>query len=145
MKISIKSEGLPDILKDLQRRGEAESAVKAGLNVIGADAVAAVTQAIESAPHTGKPYRHDGANFTASAPGGPPAKETGDLIDSIKLVPAPAGLGVLVVAEGAKAAALEFGTHHMPARPYLRPTVERVAQGETKKFADILTQADKGK
>ncbi len=59
----------------------------------------------------------------ASAPGQPPATDTGKLVSSI--VADAKGLTAYVEARSTYAVHLEFGTRAMAARPFLHPAVER--------------------
>ena len=67
--------------------------------------------------------RGAGRTHTASAPGNPPAVDTGALRDGIRAQVA--GDGEAQVTDGvAYGVHLEFGTRHMAARPFMTPAVE---------------------
>ena len=60
----------------------------------------------------------------ASAPGETPARDSGDLVNSIRvLTPAPETAQVVIGVE--YAGYLEYGTRHMEPRPFVVPAVER--------------------
>lgn len=78
-----------------------------------------------SQPGRGREYRRGNVTHRASAPGDPPAVDTGRLRQS---------LGVQRIGNGhyrvgtnvEYAPLLEFGTRQMAARPFMRPAAERV-------------------
>lgn len=74
-----------------------------------------------------KPRVQTGSRFhRASAPGEPPASDTGNLVRNIGVIFADQGLtarvGVLSLSRVPYARALEFGTRRMRPRPFIRPT-----------------------
>ncbi|GGC23009.1 hypothetical protein GCM10011371_08370 [Novosphingobium marinum] len=66
----------------------------------------------------------EGRNHAPSKPGEPPNRETGTLQAHIE-VTQPKPLVSRVASEASYAAALEFGTSKMAARPYMRPARDR--------------------
>lgn len=84
---------------------------------------------------TGRTYRHGNVEHQASAPGEPPATDTGTLAGSIHVVPG--DRQAEVVASASYAAYLEFGTSKMAPRPYMRPAVDK-HQGE---LTEVVKQA----
>lgn len=72
-------------------------------------------------PKTGRIYRRRGVEHQASAPGEPPASDTGTLVSRIRTDFARlAELVGVIRASTRYAAALEYGTHRMAARPFAR-------------------------
>lgn len=67
--------------------------------------------------------RGDGKPHQASAPGEAPAIDTGHLVNSIQAARTGQGSAV-VTAYSDYAAALEFGTRKMAARPFFKPAAE---------------------
>lgn len=77
--------------------------------------------AIQQAPRGGKALNR--MKEHRSAPGEPPATETGNLVNSIQQENIQDGIRVFV---GARYGAdLEYGTKKMAARPFWRPAVEK--------------------
>lgn len=71
----------------------------------------------------GRPYRRGARIHTASAPGSPPAIDTGALRASIHTEQA--GAATFLVADGVEYGAhLEFGTRKMAARPFMQPAID---------------------
>lgn len=66
-----------------------------------------------------------GAGHVPSAPGTPPNADTHNLDLSIDVRLAPGRKSVVVAARAHYAAAQEFGTSRIPARPYMRPALQR--------------------
>ena len=83
-----------------------------------------------SGTRTGKEYYVPGIRkrYTASAPGEPPAVATGELRQSVKIeVGEENKRHVAIIGTDEKhGKPLEFGTIHMAARPWLRPSFEKV-------------------
>lgn len=85
----------------------------------------------------GRTYRRpNGKIHVASAPGQPPAIETGRLINSIGVDVSRAALGVtsagvMNTTEDVKKYAydLEYGTQILRPRPFIRPVVEKIKRG----------------
>ncbi len=79
---------------------------------------------IQSGPKTGRLYKRGNVVHQASAPGEPPATDTGNLVNSGYARRQRRCLW-WVGFSAEYAAALECGTPRMLPRPYLRPAVER--------------------
>ncbi len=86
-----------------------------------------VKQSIASGNKTGRTYMKGGVSHTASAPGEPPATDTGFLVQNITSQVKSEGTKVIgqIVASAPYAKALEFGTTNMKPRPYMQPALER--------------------
>jgi HK97 gp10 family phage protein len=79
------------------------------------------TESIRSMAMETKSGRHYRGNpRRSSAPGEPPARQTGFLIATLDIVDEPDRLAARVNAGADYAAALEFGTQKMAPRPFLR-------------------------
>lgn len=78
---------------------------------------------ILNSPKTGRVYRRGGVEHIASAPGEPPASDTGRLVNSIETVYDVLQLSGIVRCTVAYGPFLEYGTQKMEPRPFLRPAV----------------------
>lgn len=84
-----------------------------------------------------------GKNHKPSKPGEPPMNDTGFLAKSIK-VSQKTPLTARVTAEAPYAGPLEFGTSRMAARPYMRPTREKVTPEARRILIKRIKAARKG-
>lgn len=73
---------------------------------------------------TGRIYRRRGVAHQASAPGQPPASDTGRLVNSRRVDVFEEQLRARLTFSTAYAAPLEFGTVKMEPRPFLRNSLE---------------------
>lgn len=94
---------------------------------------------ILSGPKTGRDYRRRSVLHKASAPGEPPASDTGTLVNSIATEYDQAALTGQVVVRAPYGPYLEFGTQKMEPRPFLRPAVANVRAKAVKLIVDELT------
>jgi len=96
-------------------------------------------RSIASGDKTGKIYSRRGVEHQASAPGEPPATDTGELIASGRAGAemGPSGPEGIVEWTAPHAVHLEYGTRKMAARPFANPAVER----NRGRIADLLRQA----
>lgn len=104
-----------------------------------ADAVHDTAREIETRVKTGMAAPHGGAVYgahMASAPGEMPAIDTGALVNSIQ-VEAEGDLTQVVFTNQEYAAHLEYGTVHMGARPFMRPSAEAAAPGFERRLRDL--------
>lgn len=115
-----------------------EREVQQVLDVTGLKLRGDIIKDIQRSPATGKTYRKYSPNRThrASAPGEPPASDTGRLANSI-VFKSDGRLSVSVGSDLAYAAYLEFGTSRMAPRPAWTPAVEN----ERKPFYKRLEEA----
>jgi hypothetical protein len=99
----------------------------------------AAKQRVANGPKTGRIYNRRGVEHQASAPGEPPATDTGALIASIGSDAAIVGdtIDGYVRAKAPYAIHLELGTRKMAARPFLVPSIEE----NRRRIADLLSRA----
>lgn len=99
-----------------------------------------VVKSIQRGPKSGAVYRKYSPRRThqASAPGQPPATDTGRLANSIEFDKR-GDLAATVGSALAYSVHLEYGTSRMAARPFFRPAVERIRPV----FDDLLQDAIK--
>jgi len=90
-------------------------------------------------PHTGRIYQRGNITHQASAPGEPPAVDTGTLTNSGGAERLAQNLWA-VFFSARHAALLEYGTPTIEARPFLRPAVERFRQAYYDGLAALLRQ-----
>jgi len=112
---------IPEIAAELRAR--AAMLVTVTAFEIQADAMESMTG--------GKSGRMYGSH-RASAPGEPPAIDTGLLVNTIGVMQEPgsaSGLKAIVTPNADYAPHLEFGTTKMAPRPFLRPAFERARDG----------------
>lgn len=86
------------------------------------------TSLITDTPKTGRIYRRRGRLHQASAPGEPPATDTGRLVQSGRTSYDQQNLTGMVTWSTSYAAYLEFGTENMEPRPYARPALMNMRQ-----------------
>ena len=107
-----------DRLAGAERRQAQRNGLEAGIRVVETHVKIEL-----QTPGSGEVYTRGSVSHQASAPGQPPAIDTGTLINSVNVddvTPTEAVLGV-----GAEYAEyLEFGTSRMEARPFLRPAMD---------------------
>lgn len=124
----------PDPVTQRVRRG-----IRRGI-VRGTEALRneVISQVLDT-PKTGRIYARRGVEHQASAPGEPPASDTGALVRSIRTDYARIEAGVgSVVASAAHAPALEYGTERMEPRPFMRPAVARARDAVVRMVADEI-------
>lgn len=111
-------------------RREVEQGTVALAADLGAIAVDEIREAM-LASHGGRSYRRRGVSHQASAPGEPPAVDTGKLIGALTWGVGRAKNGRVAVDIGTTIEApyimfLEYGTAHMAARPSIGPAMRRL-------------------
>lgn len=118
--------------------GKVKEAIDRGVKA-GAMLVRSTAQRkILSGPKSGKTYKRRGISHQASAPGEPPASDTGRLVQGIVVQPAPEAFAYDVKSLADYAGFLEYGTSRMSARPYLEPSAHEQADNIAKLIADAL-------
>lgn len=96
---------------------------------------------ITEGPKTGRIYRRRGVEHQASAPGEPPATDTGRLVQSARLELDPDTLSGQVQWSTEYAAHLEYGTAKMAPRPYASVAVENKRDEVTDVVLDQVRSA----
>jgi HK97 gp10 family phage protein len=89
--------------------------------------VRAAKDKVLSPPKSGRIYRRKGRTHQASAPGEPPANDTGNLVQSIYRRKG-VGKERQIVLKAEYAHVLEFGGRHVQPRPFMRPAVTENAE-----------------
>lgn len=95
-------------------------------------------QSVQNAPRGGGAFTRYNPKRSgrASAPGEPPATDTGFLVSNISFKIDTDGLGADIESAAEYSAALEFGTMHMEARPFMQPAAEE----NRDKIKDLVVQ-----
>lgn len=143
----IRIEGAKELLDNLNQYGkkaqqEARKATARTAIDIHAHAVKAVQSRGNGRVYTRGPGRNLSATHQASAPGEPPATDTGRLVSS--LVWRMDGDGALIgstVRTPPYPMFLEFGTRNMEARPFMRPALDAHRQAYLDRLKDIHDKA----
>ena len=117
---------------------EAENEIKVRLfssaNLVEAEAKQSIQRGVKS----GRIYKRRSVVHQASAPGEPPASDTGFLVSNItKTAVEKSGtaLSISVESKAKYSKFLEFGTRKMSARPFLQPALEKNKTKIKGKFA----------
>lgn len=99
----------------------ADDVLERGVRAATLDAEKAAIEILTENPGKGRVYRRGTKFHRASAPGAPPALDTGFLSQSVshEVTKTANGWVGRVIASAAYAAALEFGTERMKPRPFL--------------------------
>lgn len=100
-------------------RTAAARAVVRGTESVRAEAIKLILRTAK----TGRLYLRGAVVHQASAPGEPPASDTGRLVNSIRTTYSADKLVGTVVAGTEYAPALEYGTQRMEPRPFMRPAL----------------------
>jgi HK97 gp10 family phage protein len=119
-------EGLDELLRDVaelprRARGPFRKQMRAASALVRDEA----KRLIKSGIRTGKRYPKPNGRteYTASAPGEPPAKVEADLVNSIKIEVGRSGLSARVYTADPKGHLMEYGTVKIAPRPFLRPAL----------------------
>jgi HK97 gp10 family phage protein len=100
-------------------RKAAMRAVVRGTEIVREEAISLIL----NSQHSGRTYQRRGVVHQASAPGEPPASDTGRLVNSISAVYDTNAISGKVVVGAKHGLYLEFGTQTIEPRPFLRPAV----------------------
>lgn len=95
-------------------------------------------KSILSGAKTGRTYKRGTVSHRASAPGQPPASDTGRLVSSFLSQPGPEPLSYDVHANAMYAGFLENGTSKMAPRPFLQPAMKATADRITQLVRDAI-------
>jgi HK97 gp10 family phage protein len=125
-------QGSEELLKALEgKKGLLNRAIARGVTKGAIIVQGAARMKILKGPRSGKgrEYKRGKKTHVASAPGEPPANDTGNLARSVAVVVAQPGvLSTAYVNVGAPYGAdLEFGTRNMEPRPFLQPSLDENA------------------
>lgn len=124
MRVRVTPTGVPDFDGLVAAQQAAvEEAVRAGAMLVANDA----RRSVARGPKTGRMYVRRGVAHQASAPGEPPATDTGRLVTSIVSDVERDGRSVVGIVEARTeyAVHLEYGTRNMAPRPFMLPALER--------------------
>lgn len=130
MKVGVKIRGGDRIRERLRALGEAgDRAAREALATTADEVAARAVELIDTGPKTGRVYPATegfGAR-QASAPGEPPARDTGNLsgligVDEVNLP----RMRVAIFSSAEYSADLEFGTSKMAPRPFLRRALREI-------------------
>ena len=140
--MKIQLQGVRKVIAEIEKRqAKMEAGLSQAVQIAAQDVRNECVRSIQSGSRTGAIYTRKGKTHQASAPGEPPKTDTGRLVNSLAFrmlgkLTAVAGAiaGNSIVAE--YAAALEFGTRKMAARPFLVKAVEKI----TPKFRDRVSK-----
>lgn len=126
MPVSIQFKVDPSTLKRIEDLGpKSLKGFSVGLRISAFEIRKTVQQLIRTSPRGGNSYKVGKGRFhKSSAPGQPPARDTGNLINMLKARMEDPLTG-LVESLAGYSGYLEEGTSKMAARPFLRPALEK--------------------
>lgn len=127
----------PSEWRDREVLDKVRAAVMRGVIIAIEKVRADGNELIMSGAKTGRIYRRRGVDHQASAPGEPPASDTGRLVKSSRPRYEYADLTGIALWSTEYAAALELGTEKMAARPFAR-----VALAMNQAFAEAAIAAE---
>jgi len=139
--VTINIQGQQELIRALQSMdSEVVAVVEKGLLQTAFLAQSEAQRSILKGPKTGRIYKRGkrGRTHQASAPGEPPANDTGRLASSLRSEVSAGALTASLIAGTSYAAHLEYGTTKMAARPFMRPAAEKVAPQGEKLIRDAL-------
>jgi phage gpG-like protein len=142
--VSVKVEGIDKVRRALAAYGDrAEEVLDTELRKTAQDTRNKAVRSIQRGPKTGRIYPPvegvRGMPHQASAPGQPPATDSGNLANSITFEKEPGSRPIYSVGtDEAYGAYLEFGTMRIAERPWLRPAVRAAVKGLARRVADGL-------
>lgn len=146
MQIQLHETGLDDLLLRVnsvadpaRARATRRKMLRAGIRVIERE-----TKALLEGSRTGHTYTFRSVTHQASAPGEPPAVDTGNLKNSLRVLEVTDDYASFGTSADC-AAYLEFGTRHMGARPYLRPAAENSTEDVERVMTAIADEALDGR
>lgn len=123
--MSVTVEGIEQTLTDIQAKFEKrKQKVKKAIDAGALKVLSSTSESLKSGNKSGKTYKRGDKIHIASAAGEAPAKDKGNLDDSLYNVQVDAWTRE-VGASAAYAKALEFGTSKMLPRPFLVPAMEK--------------------
>ena len=143
MSFTISLEGSDQLQRELRRlSGDLRDDVGKMVLATAVEMRTDIVKSIQRGPASGLTYKKSNPTrtHTASAPGQPPMTDTGVLANSITFD----RIGDLTATVSSNlnyATWLEYGTSSMAARPFFRPTVERMRPKYIGKLEDIIRRA----
>lgn len=146
--VTVKVEGLDDLTRRMRRYGKAaEGAIEGELKGAAVETQRTAVLSIQKGPKTGEVYPpvqgRRGSPHQASAPGEPPATDTGRLASSITVLKKGdawyAGTGEDY------GLYLELGTRDMEPRPWLKPAAEHAAARLEDRLVSALKRIREGR
>ena len=90
---------------------------------------------MEDSPASGRTYVRSTGIHTASAPGEPPAVDSGELINSSRVEDSPEEIKSSVIWQAPHAPYMEYGTQKIAPRPFAGPAVEN----KRSEIEDVIT------
>lgn len=146
MQIHLHEYGLDDLLLRVNSMADAGQAratrrrmLRAGIRVIERE-----TKNLLTGSRTGRTYTFRSVAHQASAPGEPPAVDTGNLKNSLRVLEVTDDFASFGTSAD-YAAYLEFGTRHMEARPFLRPAADNSVEEIARVMTAIADEALNGR
>lgn len=115
----VKIDWFPEQASAVIRQATLRGVIK-GANIIRNE----ILRLIQDTPKTGRVYVRRGISHQASAPGEPPASDTGNLVQNITVMIDAEHFSAVVNSGAEYADALEFGTLKTEPRPYMRVALE---------------------
>lgn len=126
MKINVEVDGIENLQRELRKRGsDVENVVKAAVMGAALLVQGEARTSIQRGPKTGRAYQKSKTvTHIASAPGEPPATDTGRLVSSILVTPEEGGYAARVGTNVRYGKDLEYGTRKIAPRPWLFPAIK---------------------
>lgn len=142
MTVRVKIKGIDNLTKKLDKlddyiKEDVADALEAAAMIVEGDA----KQSIQRGPKTGLVYTKSFGTHQASAPGEPPASDTGRLANSVDRDVDKEKLEAIVGTDLEYGLFLEEGTVNIEARPWLRPAMERNREKAKRFFQRVVDKA----
>ncbi len=139
--ITLELEGVQDVQRALREYGQkAETEIAKAVLATAFQVDGDIKKAIQSGGKSGRVYRRGNRTHQASAPGEPPATDSGTLVSSIAFKQVNP-LTAEVESRLDYASYLEFGTQRMGARPAWVPAIEKAQPDFARRVADAIKRA----
>lgn len=129
MKTSVEVTGIREVTVRINKlTPEIQAKIGKALQVCGLVIQNKARELVLKGPKTGRVYNRNGRVHVASAPGEPPASDTGTLVRSILMDVDLQALTLKVAAGTMYAKYLEYGTRHMAPRPFMSTALKQTQQ-----------------
>jgi len=141
MRVDVDVMGLEQVRRALrQTRGRSRDALLDGVEAVARDIETTAKRSIQRGPKSGDVVEKTNPRrrHKQSAPGQPPATDTGRLVNSVNISRAFAEIRVGTNLEYGKV--LEFGTRHVAPRPWLLPAARDASRRAAKTIARIVAR-----